>query len=115
MLLNVSYNPTYGEDEAMGQCNSHKETQQYNSTVSDYEPINIIGLRLNKDIHCQRTVYFTLKTHIMANAKFQCMILHNLNNVYVKPGNKNQMLFPYPYIEKMASILSKYCTLSVSQ
>ena len=26
---------------------------------------------------------------------------------YVKPGNKNQMLFPYPYIEKMASILSK--------
>ena len=33
-------NPTYGEDEATGQCNSHKETQQYNSTVSDYEPIN---------------------------------------------------------------------------
>ena len=26
---------------------------------------------------------------------------------YVKPGNKNQTLFPYPYIEKMAAILSK--------
>ena len=57
-------------------------TKKHSSAAALYQIMNpsTYNLRLNKDIHCQRTAYFTLKTHIMAKVP---VILHNPNNVSI--------------------------------